>query len=111
MKIETFFNGIRYTLTNKKLKVGDQVYCIARGRVINNNEFILHDLDFSESMSGFPDNPDTIEDLNYSTFKPYEIRTDKGWSPRESYFKIIKKEKHIENNVGKIKSHKWIEIV
>lgn len=110
MKIETVHNNIRYTLSNDNLKVGDSVYPIAKGRVVNNNEFIYHNFDFSESMSGFPDDPDIIEDLNYSEYKPYEVRTDNGWSPKESYFKIIKKEKQIELDRGKFKSYKWVNI-
>jgi len=110
MKIETIHDNIRYTLSNDNLKVGDKVYAIGRGRIVDNKEFILHKLDFRDFMSGFPDDPDTIKNLNYSSLKPYEVHTDKGWSSKESYFKIIKKEKQVDNNMGRIKSSKWIEI-
>ena len=110
MKVETIYNDIRYVLSNDNLKVGDKVYCIGRGRVVNNNELIFHEFDFRNFISGFPDDPDIIENLNYSEYKPYEVKTDKGWSPKESYFKIIKKEKQIELNRGKFKSYKWVEM-
>jgi hypothetical protein len=40
-------------------------------------------------MSGFPDEPHTLLDLHHSDYKPYEARTYHGYSPIESYFKVI----------------------
>jgi len=110
MKIETIHNNIRYTLSNDNLNVDDNVYPIGNGRVDDDNEYIYHGFDFSKYMSGFPDDPHIIKSLNYSKYKPYEVQTDKGWSSKESYFKIIKKEKQVDNSMGRIKSFKWVEI-
>jgi hypothetical protein len=103
MKVEKVYKGIRYTLSNENLKNGDKVYPIARGRCLEDGGWILHDFDFSKSLSGFPDEPHTIIKTDYSDYKPYEVRTDMGYSPIECYYKIIKKEEHDENN-------KWVEI-
>ena len=110
MKIEKVFEGIRYTLSNELLLVNDNVYPIARGRCLDNNDWILHNFDFRDFISGFPNEPHVIKDLNYSKYKPEEVRTDKGFSPRESYYKIIKKEKQILESKRKFASRKWIEI-
>ena len=109
MKVEKHHEGIRYTLSNEDLNVGDKVYPIARGRVLDDGSFILHDLDYRDFMCGFPDDPHTIEDLHYcSTSKPYEIRTDKGYSPKECYYKVIKKEKQVEiNKHFRFRSYRW----
>ena len=100
MKVEKVLNGIRYTLSNQNLQVGDKVYPIARGRCLDNGGWILHEIEFESkyveglNTSGFPDEPHTILDLKHSKdYKPYEVRTDMGYSPIECYFKIIKKEK------------------
>lgn len=114
MNIETVHNKIRYTLSNENLKVNDDVYPIANGRCLDNGEWILHDLDFRDFMSGFPDEPHTIKDLNYDNGKqgkPYQVRTNYGYSPIECYFKIIKMEERIkvsESIFGG--SYEWIDI-
>lgn len=111
MKVEKHYKGIRYTLSNENLQQGDKVYPIARGRVIANIDWMLCDFDYSESCSGFPNEPHTILNLKHSDYKPYEIQTDFGFGPVEQYFKIIKKEKQIvENPDGLFKTYKWIEI-
>jgi hypothetical protein len=110
MKTETIYEDIRYTLSNENLTVLDKVYPIARGRCVNNNEFILHNFDFRDFMSGFPNEPHIIKDLNYSTSKSEEVRTDCGYSPKECYFKIIKMEKHIKKPGQFFNTYEWIEI-
>jgi hypothetical protein len=111
MKIERVHDRIRYTLSNKNLKVGDKVYPIAKGRCLDDGGWILHELDFS--ISGFPNKPHIIKDLNYDNGrqgKPYQVKTDKGYSSIESYFKIIKKkEKRIKESMfgG---SYEWTKI-
>lgn len=92
LTVEKIIDGVRYTLTNQGLRVGDKVFPIARGRCLENGGWILHELDFRNFMCGFTEQPHTIVDLNYSKQKPYQVRTDKGYSPIESYLKIIKKE-------------------
>lgn len=108
MKVEKVYNNIRYTLSNNNLQVGDEVYPIAKGRCLDNKDWILHEIEFESkyveglNTSGFPDEPHIILDLKYSDYKPYEVKTNMGYSPREVYYKIIKRETQ-ENN-------KWIEI-
>lgn len=93
MKIEKIYHNNRYTLSNDNLNVGDKVYPIARGRCLDDGTWILTDFDFRDFTSGFPDDPHIIENLKHSDYKPYEVKTDKGYSPIECYFKIIKMEK------------------
>ena len=115
MKIEKVHNKIRYTLSNENLKVSDEVFPIARGRCLDDDDgWILHDLDFRDFMSGFPDDPHIIMDLNYDNGKQgkaYQVRTDNGYSPIECYYKIVKIEEKIkvkENIFGG--SYQWVEI-
>jgi hypothetical protein len=114
MKIEKVHEKIRYTLSNENLKVGDEVYPIARGRCLDDGGWILHELDFRDFMSGFPNEPHIIEDLNYDNGrqgKPYQVRTDKGYSPIECYYKIIKLEEHIKVKDSMFGgSYEWVEI-
>ncbi len=64
-------------------------------------------------MSGFPNEPHIILDLNYDNgkqSKAYQVRTNNGYSPIECYFKIIKIEEKIkvkESIFGG--SYEWIE--
>lgn len=111
MKVEKVHNGIRYTLSNENLAVNDKVYPIANGRCLDDGEWILHGFDFRDFCSGFPDEPHTILDLNYSKYKPEQVRTDMGYSPIECYYKIIKMEKQVEYMTGIFKSYKWVEIL
>lgn len=113
MKIEKVYNKIRYTLSNENLKVGDEVFPIANGRCLDGGGWILHDLDFRDFMSGFPDEPHIIIDLNYNgrQGKAYQVRTDKGYSPIERYYKIVKLEKRIKVRDSIFGgSYEWVEI-
>ncbi|NMC57889.1 MAG: hypothetical protein GYA51_00625 [Candidatus Methanofastidiosa archaeon] len=109
MKIEKHHNGIRYTLSNENLAVGDKVYPIAWGRCLDDGGWILHDFDFKVSCSGFPNEPHTILDLHHSDYKPYEVRTNMGYSPIECYYKIVKMEKQ-ETEPKRFGLTKWVEI-
>ncbi len=100
MQVEHVHDGIRYTLSNDNLKVNDEVYPIARGRCLGGDGWILHNFDFRHFMCGFPDEPHIILDLKHSDYKPYEVRTNHGFSSHECYYKIIKKEHRVEK-VGK----------
>jgi hypothetical protein len=114
MKIEKVHNNIRYTLSNENLQVSDEVYPVANGRCLDDGGWILHEFDFRDFMSGFPDEPHIIMDLNYdngSQGKVYQVRTDKGYSPIERYYKTIKMEEHVkvsENIFGG--TYEWREI-
>jgi hypothetical protein len=116
MEIEQMYEGIRYTLTNKNLKVNDEVFPIGRGRVKDDGTFILSELDYRNFMCGFPNEPHKILDLKHSDYKPYECRTDHGYSPIECYYKIIKKEHKIveyngDNSVIKLATrNEWVTL-
>ena len=115
MKVERVFKNIRYTLSNENLSNGDKVYPIAEGRTLDDGSFILHDFSWEDYMSGFPDEPHIILNINYSDYKPYEVQTDMGFSPVECYYKIIKKEKQVperEKREGDIFAPMliWVEI-
>jgi len=109
MKIENVHQGIRYTLSNENLKVGDKVYPIGQGRCLDNGEWILHELDFSNIMSGFPNEPHKILDLHHSDCKAYEVRTDMGYSPIECYYKIIKMEEKVKTSYRMFSRSEWVE--
>lgn len=109
MKIEKIHNNFRYTLSNDNLKNGDKVYPIADGRCLEDGEFILHNFNYHDLLMEF-DDPHTILDLQHSNYKPYEVSTDKGYSPKEVYYKIIKIEKQIKEGEGLSSTTKWIEI-
>ena len=109
MLVETVKNGIRYTLSNENLEVGDKVFPIGRGRCLDGGGWILHNIAFEEYM-GFPYDFHTIMDLKHSDYKPYEVKTDKGYSPIESYYKIIKKETQGTNDTGLFVTYDWVEI-
>jgi len=111
MKIEKIYKKLRYTLSNENLSVGDEVYHIAKGRIdLKNNEFILKELDFRDFMSGFLNEPHIIIDLKYSSNKAYEVQTTCGFSPKESYFKIIKIEKQVIQKTDLLQRNEWFEL-
>jgi len=113
MKIEKHHKGIRYTLSNENLCVGDEVFSIARGRCLDDGSWILHDFDFRDYMCGFPNEPHIIENLKYGKSKSEEVNTNKGYSPRECYYKIIKREEQVPDPLFKssiFKSWIWVEI-
>lgn len=110
MITERVYKGIRYTLSNENLEVGDKVYPIAWGRTLPNGDFIFHNYDYRKVVSGFPDEPHTI--LKFKTdCKPIEVRTDHGYSPKEVYYKIVKKEKQEMAEKYGIKNYEWKEIL
>lgn len=114
MIIEKVFNKIRYTLSNDNLSIGDKVYPIANGRCLDDGTWVFHKFDFRNFMSGFPNEPHTILDLNHCPdHKSHEVQTDMGYSPKECYYKIIKKEKQeIINTPTKnfvFSETKWVE--
>jgi len=111
MLTEKYHEGIRYTFSNENLQIGDKVFPIADGRVREDGSFILHNFSFEDYSTGFPDEPHTIIDLKHSDYKPYEVRTEYGYSPAECYYKIIKKEHQITENPESLFKRKiWVEI-
>jgi len=55
-------------------------------------------------MSGFPDDPHIILDLHYDGSKSYEVQTDRGWGPRESYFKLE------SDNSANVRDHRYLPV-
>lgn len=115
MQVEHIRNGIRYTLSNEDLRVGDSVFPIANGRCLDNGGWILHGFDFRDFISGFPDDPHIIEDLNYDSSqqgKDYQVKTNYGYSPIERYYKIIRMEEKLKvrDNIFGGSIYEWIEI-
>jgi hypothetical protein len=96
MIVEKVHNGIRYTLSNEDLKVGDKVFPLASGRCESDTDWILHEITFNELHTGFPASTHTILNLKHSDYKPYEVQTNYGYSPKEVYFKIIKIEERVK---------------
>lgn len=87
MNVQHTHGGRIYNLTNDGLSVGDAVFPISWGR-ITGKKYAHHEFCFKPSCTGFPDEPHTILDMHHSDDKGYEVRTDKGYGPRETYFKI-----------------------
>jgi hypothetical protein len=107
MKVETVHDGIRYTLSNDGLETNDRVYPIASGRCIDKDGWILHGFDFSILSDG----PHTIIELEYSNYKPEQVRTNYGYGPIEKYYKIIKMEEKVEERPeSRFKTYKWVEV-
>jgi len=96
MQIERVHEGIRYTLSNEGIQTGDEVFPIANGRCLDGGGWILHDFDFQDFVSGFPNEPHIIETLKHSDYKPYEVRTDHGYGPIEIYYKIVRVERKVK---------------
>jgi hypothetical protein len=89
MNIAIFNKGMKPSLlTNENLQVGDKVFPLTHG-YNNGAKYFVVEIDTSKHCSGWPDEPHTILQLEYSKTKAYEIRTDHGYGPRESYFKLI----------------------
>ena len=109
MQVEKVHNGIRYTFSNENLAVNDKVYPIAWGRCLDGGGWILHGFRFEDYLSGFPEEPHVILNLNYSIYKPEQVRTNEGFGPIEIYYKIIKKEKQVKENKP-FATAKWVEI-
>lgn len=120
MEIEKYLDGYRYTLTNENLQKGDRVYSIVSGRVREDGTFIISDIEFVSkyqkdfNTSGFPADPAIIENLKHSDYKPYEVRTDKGYGPIETYFKIKTIEErivtHRESGPLKFTDTEWVSV-
>ncbi len=87
VKIKYF--GKTYTLSNDNLQNGDAVYPISEGHLDKDGKYIHKNFIWGKYTCGFPNEPHIIKDLNYSDYKPYQIRTTSGYGPIEKYFKII----------------------
>lgn len=93
MNIVLYKNG-EHLLTNEGLKLGDHVFPLVDGLRRNGKFYVagLPDPDDSAytllACTGFPSEPHTITEFYQDAGIPC-IRTDKGYSPAECYFKTI----------------------
>jgi hypothetical protein len=98
MKICIYFKDIDSDVffSNEDLKEGDEVFPIVESRLVN-GEWYLTGLRLKDGMcsdekqycTGFPNDSHKIINLSYSDYRPYEVRTNHGYGPIESYFKVI----------------------
>jgi hypothetical protein len=87
-------------LTNENIRIGDQVFpCISGYHT--GNKFYIMDVDATEVLTnpeyvlactGWPSQPHTVEKFYHDDCGLLHISTDKGCSPSEVYFKVIKPE-------------------
>lgn len=89
------YEGKRYTLSNENLQINDKVFPLLTGRVREDGSFVINNIEWEEILSGFPHNPHIIKEFDHSNLKMEEVKTDKGYSPREVYFKIVRIEKKV----------------
>ena len=82
-------NGEEVTLTNEGLKIGDPVFSISHGTTAS-GKYVHLEYGFSEACSGWHSDPAIIESFYKDSRDISYIRTNKGYSPEECYFKIVK---------------------
>jgi hypothetical protein len=103
MKIEHIIGNIRYTLSNELLKEGDNVYPIGIGRYLDDNSWIMSNLNFNMLST----DPQTIVSLNKDRYD-YKVITNIGHGSSETFFKIEKAERYeFSYTVG---DYVWVEI-
>ncbi len=93
-------NGDMVKLTNENLQVGDKVYPMTDGQIIDDVYYTTGIREAEDTLlHGFPCSPHTILEMGRD-YKPYEVRTDHGYGPVEKYFKPV------VNGVKPAKAHK-----
>lgn len=106
MKLEKVKEGIRYTFSNEGVNDGDLTWPLIHGRCTDEG-WIMHDTSWHDFDL---EKPHVIKNTKHDPkYKPYEVRTDKGYGPKETYFKIIKKEVQVEQP-GKFSRKVWTVI-
>jgi len=93
-------NGGHHKLTNEGIRVGDQVFPCISGYQIDDRFYImqidttrhLHNPETMLACTGWPSEPHTVVEFYNDDRGLRHIRTDKGHSPAEVYFKVIKEE-------------------
>ena len=81
-------NGAEVTLSNEGLAIGDEVFPISFGSTESGKYIHIH-FNFSEACSGWHSSPHIVQSFYMDGSVRY-IRTDRGYSPEECYFKIVK---------------------
>lgn len=107
MKVEKVLNGIRYTLSNQNLQVGDKAYPIARGRCLDiGNTFYLKDY-FTSTNPSFEVKIIKNEWIgNKNHVFDYIKTTIKVEIPKYEDFTIEDVEETIKNKLGSF-YHRW----
>ena len=80
--------GKFHLLTNVGIEVGDRVFPLTIGYNDGQDYYVMA-INTSKSCSGWPDDPHIVLNLDYSRSKSYQVETDKGYGPRECFFKLI----------------------
>ena len=88
MKISYTYTKIDYLFTNENLKEVDKVYSISRGYCSKEIGYIHHEFDF-HMFTEYIDDPHIITNLHHSDYLPYQISTNNGYGPVESYYKLM----------------------
>lgn len=99
MKITIYFPDLKadYVFSNEGITVGDETFTITDNRLVD-GECTLTGLrlrsgmrsDEKEYYTGFPNDPHIILDLEHSTDRSHQVRTNHGYGPVESYFKVVR---------------------
>ncbi len=103
MKVEKYIDNRRYILSNEvHFNLGDEVFHILEGR-FDNYDIIVHKINIPENFL----NPDIVTENDITSVY---LHTNRGYSHRKRYFKIIKIEERIINNSSKFTAYIWKEI-
>ena len=93
-------NGVYPKLTNEGIRVGDEVFPCISGYQMD-GQFYVMDINTTRhwntpemmlACTGWPSEPHTVVEFYNDESGLRYIRTDKGYSPAEVYFKVIKQE-------------------
>lgn len=99
MKITIYFPDLKadYVFSNDGIMVGDETFTITDNQLVD-GECTLTGLrlrsgmrsDEKEYCTGFPNDPHIILDLEHSADRSHQVRTNHGYGPIESYFKVVR---------------------
>ena len=91
IKIERIKGEFRYILSNADIKSGDEVYPLGSGRCTKEHGYIWFNIR-ETYIDPFDDEPHIVKEEYEGSPGIMYFRTNHGYSPKESYFKIIDKE-------------------
>ena len=86
------YEKVKLFICTTDIKVGDKTFPFLRGHCDDIEKGPFNEKinwDTKDFMSGWPDDPHIIENLNYDDYKPYRISTDKGFGSPGRYIKVI----------------------
>ncbi len=88
--------------SNRNLKIGDEVYPLSNGKVYD--KIYSHE---SYDFSYLDEEAHIIENLDYSSYKPYQIATNIGYGPMEKYYKLIMTEQDLTQLLEQVSGGIW----